>query len=254
MIGIGPVLDRKDSDNTSTSVSIDKPTQHFPEEKPVTSNIYVNIMSQPISNIKSWSDDTLTGPDPHVRNSERYSNTWDTSPSDDDATILKPKPMTHVLQKTLPFSTSRNELTDSESDNSSVETEIRKDELKSSNESTVQKLINEQIGNRYKVIRPSEIPSPINEESSWTSSSVKKYQPSTTKTIENLVLRPQVDDSTWSDSRSLKNDIKHSINSHHSSSLTQSRNSSHVQSKGIDNLAKIMDTVIHSKQHQFVEK
>ncbi|CAF4080579.1 unnamed protein product [Rotaria sp. Silwood2] len=231
IFGIQPAFNRKDSDNTSTSISNEKlPKQVQPilEKK---SNIYVNTLPQQPSHTKSWSDDTITVPAAQIKKSEQHSETWDTSTSDDDNIVTsKPQHVSNILQKTLPFSPSKDDAIESDSDNNSVDTEIQKFDInKPSNETTIQKLVNNKIGNGYRVIGLTEIHSPVSEDSSWTITSAKinKESIKNTKGITNLIQQMKTDESTWDDSHQLSHSLK--------------------QSKGIENLVKIMDTIVQTK-------
>jgi hypothetical protein len=229
--GIGPVIERVDSDNTSTSVSIDKSVKQVQP---------VNTVLQPVSNVKSWSDDTVSALP--TKKQEPRSNSWDTSLSDDDATISKPKRVPSNLQRAQPFSPSTNDLTSSDTDNNSVETEIRKLDIQ---KPSIENLVNKQISNGYKVIGLPEAQSPLSDDSSWTTSLVPFNKESTTKGTQNLVLKPKIDESTWDDSRPLSADLKVRKNSDDLSSLLRSTDSS-----GVENLIKIVDTIIHSNKKQ----
>ncbi|CAF1132383.1 unnamed protein product [Rotaria sordida] len=279
IFGIQPAFDRKDSDNTSTSISTEKltkPVQQILEKKPV------NILPKQVSNTRSWSDDTITTPIEQIKKSERHSETWDSSTSDDDnLAISKPQHVSNILQKTLPFSLSKDDLNESDSDNNSVDTEIRNFNItKPSNEPTIQKLVNTKIGDGYKVIGPTKIQSPVSEDSSWTTTSAKinkepiiQTTTTNTKGIVNLVQQMKTDESTWDDSQTLSHNLKQSKDlsqiqtkgvenlikqiktdestwddSHLlSHSLKQSKDSSKIQTKGIENLVKIMDTIVQTK-------
>ncbi|CAF3428329.1 unnamed protein product [Rotaria socialis] len=248
IFGIEPAFDRKDSDNTSTSISDrkpSKPVQTTVEKKPVASNVYVNIARQPVSNTKSWSDDTITAPVSNIKKkADSHNDTWDTSTSEDDKNIFKSKPAPDLLQKTLPFSPSKDDVTDSDSDQDSVETEIeRSDRYKSSNQTAIQKLVNTKIGNGYKVIGTSDAQSPLSEESSWTNTSARlNREPTTvTKGIASIGMLPKKDESTWDDSQSITNNFKESKHSHDSSKL---------QSAGIENLVKIIEGIQQTKKNQ----
>ena len=75
---IKPVSNTKSwSDDTITS-----PVPKATKTNLVTTNPYVNTVVKPVSNTKSWSDDTITSPVPKA--SKTKSDTWDTSPSEDE--------------------------------------------------------------------------------------------------------------------------------------------------------------------------
>jgi len=223
-------------------MSLDKQVQSPSQKKPITSNVYVNTVLQPVSNTKSWSDDTITA-SPIKKQEPPRDNSWDTSASDDNTNVPKRKHVSSNLQKTQPFLPSTNNLTSSDSDNNSVETEIRRLDLqKPSNEKGLENLVNKQIGNSYKVIGLSKVQSPLSEDSSWTTSPVPPFnKESTTKGIQNLVQQPKSDESTWDDSRPLSADLK-------------VINSSKVSTTGIENLIRIMDTIIQSTKKQTSSK
>ncbi|CAF4994675.1 unnamed protein product [Rotaria sp. Silwood1] len=151
--GIGPVSERKDSDNTSTNDTI-------------TTSVKKILPT---------------------RKQESKSDTWDTSPSDDESVSIA-KHISSSLRKTLLFSTSK---------------------------------INKQIGNDYKVTELSQVQSPLIEEQQ----------------------QQKTDESTWDDSRPLSVDLKNS-------NSIRTTNLSDVQSKGIENFVKIMDTITHSYKKQ----
>jgi len=204
------------------------------QAQPTSKNKPVNTVHQPISNAKSWSDDTITV-SPKKKQELKSNNSWDTSASDDDLSAFKQKPISSNLQKTKPLSPSTNNLTSSDSDDNSVETKIRKlDIQKPSNEIIVENLVNKQITNNYKVIGLS------SEDSSWTTTSpvpIDKELP--TKGIHNLVQQKKTDESTWDDSRPLSVDLK---------SSKKSKDLSKKETPGVENLIKIMDKIIHSNK------
>jgi hypothetical protein len=203
------------------------------QAQPTSKNKPVNTVHQPISNAKSWSDDTITAP-PKKKQELKSNNSWDTSASDDDLSASKQKPISSNLQKTKPLSPSTNNLTSSDSDDNSVETKIRKlDIQKPSNEIIVENLVNKQITNNYKVIGLS------SEDSSWTTSPVPIDKELPTKGIHSLVQQKKTDESTWDDSRPLSADLK---------SSKKSKDLSKKETPGVENLIKIMDTIIHSNK------
>ena len=224
--GIGPVIERVDSDNTSTSISAKKPVQPPSQMKSPT-------VSHLVSNVKSWSDDTTSAP-PIKPKAEPRSNSWDTSLSDDDdATISKAKEPTKTIQKPQTLSTSivnvSSSDTDDDDDNDSVDTLIRKLDLdKPSTSKGVESLVNKQIGNGYKVVGVAEVQSPASEDSSWSTALVPFNQTLPAKVVENVV---EADDSTWDDdSRPV--------------SVTWSPR----PTTGVENLMKIMDDIKQSQQ------
>ncbi|CAF1318453.1 unnamed protein product [Rotaria sp. Silwood1] len=159
--GIGPVSERKDSDNTSTNDTI-------------TTSVKKILPT---------------------RKQESKSDTWDTSPSDDESVSIA-KHISSSLRKTLLFSTSKSNRTNSDSDT------------------------------------PSPLPATNKE--------------TTTKGLNNVVEEQQqqkTDESTWDDSRPLSVDLKNS-------NSIRTTNLSDVQSKGIENFVKIMDTITHSYKKQ----
>ena len=225
--------------SNTKSWSDDTITAPVPKAKPVATNPYVNTVVKPVSNTKSWSDDTITSPVPKACKTKN--DTWDTSPSEDDISISKPKPGPSILQKTQSFTPS-NYLPESDSDMNSFETEIRRLDVKKP--STVENPVNKNIGSGYKVIGISEVQSPLSEDSSWTTSVPINKQP-TSKGVANLIQKPKTDASTWDDSRPLSADLKKSNNSSGLSNLIQ-----RVDTTGVENLTKIMDTIINSKKTQ----
>lgn len=247
------MIERTGSDNTSTSMSIEKtalPAQRTQQQRPATSNPYATAVLHPVSSTKSWSDDTITAPAPaklsQIKKQKTASDTWDTSPSDDDTNVSKPKSVLSNLQKTLTFAPATNYRTSSISDDDSIETEIRKlDVQKPTAGSAIEKLVNKQIGTGYKVIGLSDVQSPVNEDSSWTTSPVPDNKESNTKGIHHLVQKQNIDESTWDDSRPLSADLKKSNNSSVLSNLIQ-----RVDTTGVENLTKIMDTIINSNKKQ----
>lgn len=221
--GIGPVIERVDSDNTSTSVSVKKLIQLPPQKKP-------SAVPHPVSTLKSWSDDTTSAP-PAKQKAEPRSNSWDTSVSDDDdATISKSKEVPKTLQKPLAISTSIIGVSSSDTDDDdSFDTEIRRLDLdKPSSSKGIENLVNKAIGGGYKVVGVSEVQSPVSEDSSWSTSLVPFNQPAPAKPVETVV---QADDSTWDDD---------------SRPLTDNR-SSKPSTTGVENLTKIMNGVIQSQ-------
>lgn len=243
-------------------MSVDKSIK---QKQPDTSHQYVNIKIQPVSSTKSWSDDTITAPPPPplptvkkqekpntkswsddttaeqpIKKQEKPStNSWDTSVSDDDTSISKPKQSTSNLQKTQPFTPSTHNLTSSESDVDSVETEIRRlDTKKPTNQTTIESLVNKQIGNGYKVIGLAQVNSPISEDSSWTTSPVPFNEPLETKGIQSLVQKPKSDESTWDDSRPLSVDLK------------TADDLSKEQKPKVENLTKIIETIMLTNKNQ----
>ena len=221
--GIGPVIERVDSDNTSTSVSVKKPIQPPTQTKSTP-------VPHPASTVKSWSDDTTSAP-PAKQKAEPRSNSWDTSVSDDDdATISKSKEVPKTLQKPLAISTSIIGVSSSDTDDdNSVDTEIRRLDLdKPSPSKGIENLVNKSMGSGYKVVGVAEIQSPVSEDSSWSTSLVPFNQPVPAKPVEPVI---QADDSTWDDD---------------SRPLTDNR-SSKPATKGVDNLMKIMNGVIQSQ-------
>jgi hypothetical protein len=214
--GIGPVIERVDSDNTSTSKSVDKLVKPSSENKPTT-------VVKPVSNAKSWSDDTVSAPP--AKKQEPRSNSWDTSISDDDddTNISKSKHPSTKLHKTQPFSASVINLSSSDTDDNSVDTKIRKVDIQKPTNDTG---VNKAIG-------LSKAQSPTSDESSWTTSPVPFNEELPTKGIQNLVKKIKSDDSTWDDdSRPLSVDL------------------SKGQETGVENLIKIMDTIMHSNKKQ----
>ena len=208
------MLERFDSDNTSQSVSLaPKPTQA------ASAHLVPKPILRTVSSNKSWSDDTPTKvtpakPIPIVKKDTPASDTWDTSSltqSDEDETgIYKPKLGLSNLIQTQPLSPSTQNLTDSDSDNDSFETEIRRLDIdKTAGTGVVHKLVQPVIGTGYKVIGPEEMSSPVSEGSSWTS----PVEAATNNTLRKLVheqplVSQKVSESTWDDSRPLSSEAK----------------------------------------------
>lgn len=247
LFGIGPIAERVDSDNTSTSISMEKSAKQALQKRPDTSsNPYVNTAVRPVSSAKSWSDDTITA-SPIKKQEPKSTNSWDTSVSDDQTSISKPKKPTSNLQKTQPFSPSTQNLTSSsDTDDNSVETEIRKLDIKKpTNETTVDNLVNKQISNGYKVIGLTNVHSPLSDDSSWTTSPVPFNEELPSKGVHNLVQKPKTDESTWDDSRPLSADLK---TSKYSNDLSKEKTT------GVENLYKIIETIQHSDNKQTSSK
>lgn len=184
-----------DSENTSTSISAEKPA------KPVAAAIATvpnkPTISKLVSDSKSWSDDT-TLPSPRKSAGAKL-NSWDTSTSDDDFSEDKPNKTVTNLVTTQPFAPPADISSSSDSENNSVSTEIRKIDTSNKKPTT----------NTYQVIGINEVQSPRSEDSSWTTSPVPFAQPLPPTTTKD-------DDSTWNDS------------------------------KGVDKLVKMIDTIIDS--------
>jgi hypothetical protein len=250
------VIERTGSDNTSTSMSIEKtalPAQRTQQQRPATSNPYATAVLHPVSSTKSWSDDTITAPAPaklsQIKKQKTASDTWDTSPSDDDTNVSKPKSVLSNLQKTLTFAPATNYRTSSISDDDSIETEIRKlDVQKPTAGSAIEKLVNKQIGTGYKVIGLSDVQSPVNEDSSWTTSPVPDNKESNTKGIHHLVQKQNIDESTWDDSRPLSSDLKQIKPS--TNLIVRQANHPEGRPTGIENLTKMMETMMHPHKNQ----
>ncbi|UJR09774.1 hypothetical protein I4U23_014001 [Adineta vaga] len=257
--GIGPVIERTGSDNTSTSVSIDKSVipaaSRTQQNKPIGTNANTTVLHQIVPNTKSWSDDTITAPHPIAKPSALKKqispdDTWNSSISDDDRNVIKPKSAISTLQKTLPFTPSTNyqihsDSADDDDDEDSVETEIRKlDAQKTSTASTTQALVNTHIGSGYKVIGLTEAHSVLSDDSSWTPSPALGNKEPTTKGVRNLVQK--ADDSTWDDSRPLSIEPKEKSTVKSISSLvTNQPNLPEAKSTGVENLTKMMTSIIH---------
>jgi hypothetical protein len=271
------VIERTGSDNTSTSVSIEKSvvvTQRTQQSKPFTSNLYTTPARQTVTSTRSWSDDTITAPprptQSIIKKSVSPDDTWNSSHSDEDFDARKPKSALSTLQKTLPFAPSTNYGIDRDSDDDSPETEIRKlDTHKPVVGSTVQALVNKQVGNGYKVVGVNEVQSPVSDESSWTTSAPVHKEPinrgvqnliqkpdesswttsallhkePTNRGVQNLIQKP--DDSTWDDSRPLSVDLndKQTLKSVsnlvvHQPALPQ------AGTTGVENLTKMMASIM----------
>lgn len=252
-VGIGPVIERVDSDNTS-SISVQQPVG-ISANKPSTTHHYVNTALQPASNAKSWSDDTITTSPKKKKPEPISNNSWDTSVSDDDTTISKPIPTTSNLQKTKVLSPSTANLTSSDTDDNSVDTKIRKVDIKkpANGTTTVQNLVNKPTGNGYKVIGLSEAQSPADDDSTWTTTPVPFNEQVPNKGIQNLVHKPKTDDSTWDDSRPASTDKKQQKDSDDDddlSSILRSIEAPKTKQPTVENLVKTMDTIMHTNKKQ----
>ncbi len=114
-------------------------------------------------------------------------------------------------------------LTSSDSDDNSVETKIRKVDAQKPSIET----------NTNKPIELSKVQSPRSDDSSWTTSPIPFNEQLPPKGVQNLVQKVKSDDSTWDDdSRPLSTDV------------------SKRQTTGVDNLTKIMDTIMQSTKKQ----
>lgn len=222
------MIERVDSDNTSTSISVKKPVQPSSQPKATT-------VSQLVSNVKSWSDDTTSAP-PIKPKAEPRSNSWDTSVSDDeDATLSKSKEPPKSLPKPLTLSTSIINVSSSDTDDdNSVDTEIRKLDLdKSLPSKGIENLVNKSVGGGYKVVGISEVQSPVSEDSSWSTSLVPFNQSAPAKPAQTIV---QADDSTWDDD-------SRPLSTHLSPRVTTA-----TTATGVENLMKIINDVKQSHQ------
>lgn len=247
------MVERVGSDNTSTSISVDQSVIPAAQIKPSTTNINTAALHRTVSNTRSWSDDTITAPvvPPLTKSTAPRKvispdDSWSSLQSDDEETVPKPKSAISTLQKTLPFSPTTNYKAHSDSEEDSVETEIRKLDLQkvSASGSTVQKLVNKSIGNGYKVIGVSEAHSALSDDSSWTPSPAPNTKEPTTKGIASLVQK--VDDSTWDDSRPLSVEPnERSIGKSISSLVSNKPNLSEPKSTGVENLTKMMASIMH---------
>lgn len=182
--GIAPAIERMDSDQTTSRSGSTLPVVNHPTAKKTN-----------LSSMKSWSDDTLSQPPKPILtkkttdSSDRWDSTSVTQSDDEDITISKPKAPEVNLQSTQPFPAA-----ESDSDNESFETEIRRmDDEKHSTGAT-----------GYKVIGPHDQVSQKSEPSSSWTSPVKAT--STSKVIQTLVTEaplfiPRDDESPWDDSR-----------------------------------------------------
>lgn len=197
-MGIGPVVERMDSDQTTSRSSSIVPPRNIPTttKKPV------------VSATKSWSDETLSQPvqplyqTPLTKKQTGDSDTWDSTSaalSDDDETG-KYKPTTSVvnLHSTQAFAPPAESSSDDDDDEDSFETEIRRIDT--------DKPLTNATGPGYKVIGPSDVLSQVSEASTWTTSPVRAT--STNKVLQTLVnqnplLSKKSSESTWDDSRPL---------------------------------------------------
>ena len=124
--------------------------------------------------------------------------------------------------------TTKTNLHDSDSDEDSIERAVQQHSSQKA-AGGIQNLVNQQIGNSYRVSQPPSFPnaqSPLSEDSSWTTSSVGGNKQSNTKGVHSLVLQQPTlltnksSEHTWDDSRPLSADLKRS--SHLSNSSDES--------------------------------
>jgi hypothetical protein len=203
-------------------------------QKNATINSLVNSLPQPqpiASNSNSWThDSTFTNQREQPLKQAKRLESWDessTTQSDDDNTgVYRTKTATTNFSKIQPssslngttmFTTTplNQNLDDSKSDEDSIEIAVQKLNTQKA-ASGIQNLVNKQIGNGYKL--PQQTPilnaqSPMNEDSSWTTSSATLNKESTTKGIHSLVqqqplLSKKPSEPTWDDSRPLSADLK----------------------------------------------
>jgi hypothetical protein len=237
--GIGPVgLQNRDSDNTSSSISIEKtiinanPLIGQPASSPpknTTINSLINSLPKPEltgSNSNSWAQDTsqIHKQDHTVKKAERIEH-WDdssTTQSDDDDTgiyRIKP-PLTNypnqdkapALNGTAMFTTTptKYSVNDSKSeDEDSIEAAVQKFNTQKAS-GGVQNLVNQQIGKNFIIPQQSSIPdlqSPRSEASSWSTSSVTANKGINSLVQQQPILAKKTNDTSWDDSRPLSADL-----------------------------------------------
>ncbi|CAF0904207.1 unnamed protein product [Rotaria sordida] len=241
IFGIGPtILQREDSDNISTSMSIERPSINknliggptLSSKKNVTISSLIQSLPQPESNdSNSWTYDksSVHKQEPITKPATRIETSDDTSlsHSDDDdnnvgniyrtktASTNFPKPPT--LNHTSGFTTTRSneQLNNTDSDEDSIEAAVRQINTQKSSFG-IQNLVNQQIGNNFKTsqqIPISNVQAPITEDYLYTTSSIGSNNEPTTKGISNLVqhqplLSKKTSESTWDDSRPLSADLE----------------------------------------------
>ena len=260
------------------------------------------------SHTDSWSPYSafFQKPEPPVSQAKRLEN-WDessttTTQSDDDdgglygrrtppAGFTQPQNPSS-LNGTAMFTTTpapvNEKFRGSESDEDSIEAAVQ--QLNSQKAASgIQNLVNQQIGNAYKVSQPPTfqlIQSPQSEDSSWTTSSTGLNKQPTNKGVAALVQQPPLltkksNETTWDDSRPLSADLKRTSTVSTSSdesdgegigksstivkspfttpalaSLVQ-KNIQPTESKptgGVENLMKIVDTIMHMPPPPPVQK
>jgi hypothetical protein len=279
-------------------------------QKNVTINSLVNSLPQPqpiASNSGSWThESTFTHqreqPVKQAKRIEQWDNSSTTQSDDDDAGIYRTKPVTTSLPKPQTLSTlngttmftttqaAHASSDDSKSDEDSIEAAVQKLNTQKA-AGGIQNLVNQQIVSSYKSPQQTSIlnaQSPINEDSSWsTTSSAKINKESTTKGIYSLVqqqplLNKKPSEPSWDDSRPLSADLIRSSNISKPQSSSNSDDSdvdqdnksstivkspytnsalSHLVGKniqpteftetkttGVENLTKIIDTIMNSSK------
>jgi hypothetical protein len=233
------VLQHKETDHTSTSVSLERPLinanplmgQPVSPKKNVAINSVLNALPRPeinAQNSNSWTHDStvIHKTEQNVKQA-RQIDTWDSSSAtqsdDEDTGIYRTKQAStnfhqahSSLNGTTMFTTTpiNQHLNDSKSDDDdSIEAAIQNLNTQKVN-SGIQSLVNKQIGEGYKVTPSAQ--SPRSEESSWTTSSVTANKESVTKGVSSLIhqqplLSKKSSVSTWDDSRPLSADLQRTI-------------------------------------------
>lgn len=236
--GFGPAaLQHKETDNTSTSTTIEKSLiaanpiagPASPVKKNVTISALVDTKQhlQPIpSTASSWSHDTASIHKPEQVVKAKKVDSWDddissTTQSDDDTGVYRTKPTLTTLPNPPPtfLTTPRKESAlDSNSDEDSIEAAVLKHSIQKP-PSGIESLVNKQIGNNYQIPQQKPIPgpqSPMSEGSTWSESSTPSQKELPTKGISSLIqqqpiLSQKASELTLDDSRPLSADLKRSI-------------------------------------------
>ncbi|CAF2385966.1 unnamed protein product [Rotaria sp. Silwood2] len=240
IFGIGSAsFQHEDTDNTSTSVSIEKTSinksliggQTLSPKKNVTISSLVHSLPQPESNSNSWTYDksSIHKQESNVTQAKRIDSSDDTTLShsdDDDDNIrssYRPKTPSTILPKlptlnnTAVFATTRSneKIDNTDSDEDSIEAAVRQMNTQKSSLG-IQNLVNSQIGNNFKASQQtpiSTVQSPISEDYLYTTSSIGSKKESTTTGINalfqhNPLLSKKTSGSTWDDSRPLSADLE----------------------------------------------
>lgn len=176
-----------------------------------------------------------------------------------------------------------NQSDDSESDEDSIEAAVQKLNTQKA-AGGIKNVLNKQIGNSFQISQTppkSNTQSPLSEDSSWTASSATLNKDSATKGVQSLIqqqplLTKKPSEPTWDDSRPLSADLKRNTNITRSRSFSNSDDSDVDQDKksstivkspftnsaltslvskniqptqtpetGVDNLAKIIETIMY---------
>ncbi|CAF1329496.1 unnamed protein product [Adineta steineri] len=245
LFGIGPSpLQYKDTDDTSTSMSVEKSLratnlivgQPSSVKKNVTINSLVDTIPHPdpiASTSNSWTHDTAsTHEQQHIVKAQRV-DTWDSSSAtqsdndDDDTDVYHAKPVITnlVKQPTLPrldgtamFTTTvtrKDSIDESKSDEDSIEAAVLKHNVQKPSNG-IQNIVNTQVASSYTMPKQTPIPhpqSPISDDSTWSARSETPKKESTTKGISSLIQKQplhtqKISEVNLDDSRPLSPDLK----------------------------------------------